>query len=330
MLRNWSAYYAAFPALGASILLALLAERLPRRTLILLSGIFLLMGFWYRTSKVDPGMTAEQNLVETGGALRTVEGNFHKVRASFPPGSTALVTIQRGGPAGVYTHLYYFQALRVWYRVPSIRTMRPDWRSGNGSDEYLFWVSPNLDVCEIDLRTMIPRSSGTHIDYSEYQKTIRYYARGLAANGEVERAVTLLFAMREPDPSNWALDRRLAVMLLFENDREADASLLARHLPRVYPDNALEIIATLLEDPPPRLDLDTSAVRAFDLSPNDPEVWRYLMHKFASMNRWADAVRFAERLLSLRRNDHDAQALLDRARLQPPPEPFWIPAPRGA
>lgn len=318
MVRVWAPYYTAFPALGASLLLGLIAERLPARALPAAFAGYLLLGFWCRTSRFDPSKPEESNLRVTSATLQTIERNFLRVRPSFQPTSTALVSVQRSGAASVYTHLYYLQALSVWYRDPTLQTMRPDWRPPPRNPEHLFWIGKDLNVHEIDLDTMRPRSSGTAIEYAEYQKTVRYYARGLAASGDLDRAVRMLLLMPEPNQVSWTLDRRMAAMLLIAGGRERAATDLLSALPPFQPDTALDLVAALLADTPPHVDWDRAALRAFGLEPNDPAPWRSLMRKYVVLDRLPEAAHFASELLQLDPADSEATRVVERSRFRTP------------
>jgi len=328
MLHGWWApYYAALPSVGGSVLLAFALEKLPARAIVPTATAFLLLGICCRTGRIPEGVPAEQNFQVTGPSLRIVEQNFKKIQPALPKGALALVSIQKAGLAGIYTHLYYFQAMRIWYRDPDLRTYRPDWRPGDAAGEFLFWVSPNLDVGEIDLTTMSPRSTGDYLDHAEYEKALRYYARGLSASGHPIEGVRLLLAMPERDHASWALDRRLAAMLLFQNGRAELADSILGHVPRVRHDNAIDIVTVLLEDATPGAGQEDSAVRAFSLSSQDPEVWREMMHRFEGMNRWPEAARLAVHLLAVSPGDSGAQRVLALSERSPRTQPAEVPGP---
>jgi hypothetical protein len=240
-----------------------------------------------------------------------------------------LASVQVGGLTGLYTHFYYFQALRVWYQDPDLTTIRPDWRSALTSRDVLLWVNQQLDVFEVDLTTLTPHGTGVPIPREEYLRTLRYYSRGLAAGGETNRALRTLLSVEEPDQASWALDRRLAAMFLLYAGRDAEAALLLRHVPRVRRDNALEIVARLVTDSPPGRSWDNPALRAFDIDPNDPESWRYLMRHFATLDRRGDATRFAAQLLAIVPTDSEAKATLEHMKDVPAPQPFTLPTDPG-
>jgi hypothetical protein len=190
-------------------------------------------------------------------------------------------------------------------------------------------VNQHLDVFEIDLATLTPRGTGGPIPREEFLRTLRYYARGLAAGGETNRALQVLLSVEEPDKSSWALDRRLAAMFLFYAGHDAQAAQLLHYVPRVRRDNALKIVARLLTDPPPGPSWDDAALRAFDIDPNDPDACRYLMRYFEGLDRRADATRFAVRLLAKIPTDSDAQTTIVRLKEIPAPQPFTLPTDPG-
>jgi hypothetical protein len=328
-LRGWAPYYATFVGVGWAVLLCLLVDRIRPALLAPALAGFVLLGAWPRTAPLKPGTVTEHNLRSTSMAIDQVRRNLRRLCPSMPRGAQVLASVQVGGLTGLYTHFYYFQALRVWYRDSSLTTTRPDWRVALRSPDVLLWANQNLDVFEIDLNTLTPRGTGIPSPREEYLRTLRYYARGLAAGGETNRALNVLLSVDEPNQSSWALDRRLAAMFLFYAGRDAEATQLLLHVPRVHRDNALEIVTRLVTDPPPGPSWDGPALRAFDIDPSDPESCRYLMRHFAELDRRADATRFAVLLLAVIPTDSEAKRTLERLRVAPAPQPFTLPTDPG-
>lgn len=328
-LRGWAPYYATFSGVGWALLVSVVADRIRPSLLALALAGFVLLGAWPRTVRLEPDTISEHNLRATSIAISQVRENLHRVRPTLPRGAQVLLSAQVAGPTGLYTHFYTLQALRVWYRDPELTTTRPDWRNPRLSGDILLWVNNNLDAFEVDLSSLTPRGTGAHIPPEEFLRTIRYYARGLAANGETNQALRVLLSVDEPDKSSWALDRRLAAMFLFYAGRDAEAKQLLHYVPRIGRDNALEIIARLLTDPPPGASWDAATTRAFDVDLNDPASCRYLMRHFAALDRRADATRFATRLLSLVPDDAEAKAKLARLEAVRAPLPATLPADPG-
>ncbi len=312
MLRGWAPYYAVYPAMGSSLALGALATRLPERQVNLALVAFLVVGCAGRAGTYDPGAPTEYNLGTTSRALRKVEAGFKALETSLPRGTQVLVSVQTQGLAGVHTHLFLFQALRVWYRDPTLATMRPDWRRPAPAAERLFWVSPGADVFEIDLRTKGAHSGGPQPNYVQYQKTLRYYARGLTATGDIFSGLHVLLRMPEPDYSSWVLDRHLAAMLLYAIGRDQDAAVVLRQVPNLSRADARGAIGALLGSPSPGLPWDDAAFKAFAISTDDVDAWRQLMRGSATPIYAADAIRFARRVLRLVPGDAEASATIRR------------------
>jgi hypothetical protein len=313
LVRGWAPYYVVYPALGSSLLIGVFLARARIAWAAAALVTYLVLGFYARGAVHEAGRPTEYNLSVTGGALRQVAAGFENLRPSIPEGSQVLVAVQAGGLSGIYTHLYYFQALRVWYRDPTLQTMRPDWRRPVPGNEFLFWVSPRLEVFEIDLQNDAPRTNGPRPDRVQYQKTLRYYAQGLAASGETERGLELLLYMPGPrDYADVALDRRLAAMILFHAHRDREAGELLRHVPPVRRDNALDLLAVTLANPGGPHPWDDDAFRAFGVAVDDTAAWRVLMRRSDDPFHAGDGIRFAAKLLRLIPGDPEASAVVRR------------------
>ena len=324
-VKVWVPYYGAFAGVGWAILVGVTSDRVRRPWLSAGLALFVAAGAWSRTAPLEPGAVTEHNLRTTSLALSQVQRNLHRIRPTMPRGAQALVSVQAGGLAGLYTHLYYFRALQVWYRDPSLIAVRPDWRKPSSEPEVLLWINSRYEVFEIDLDTLVPHGSTEAISGEEYLRTLRYYARGLAAGGETDRALQVLLSVREPNKASWAMDRRLAAMFLFFARRDAEATHLLQFVPPVRRDNALEVVARIVSDPPAGASWDEPALRAFGLQPGDPEVWRYLLHYFVGLGRRPDALRLAGRLLALRPGDLDASRTIEGLNSMSEREPFTRP-----
>jgi hypothetical protein len=306
----WSPYYACFPALGLCIGGgALLGRSRPR---VALAGIlvYLVLGLWTRTVGLEPTIVTESNLRRTGLALRRVEAEFKSLRSSFPPQSAIYVSTQLGGPAGVYTHMYRFQAPRVWYGEPSLLLLDPNRYQPGMHHEFLFWLTPELDLIEIDLRTLLPRTAGAKPQAFAYHKTLRTFALGRAAGGKTDSAVRILTQMSGREPMVEAYDRRTAAALLIAADRRQEAHTLLRGVPEFSWVEAMEATFAILHEPSRGLDLDGAVMEAFGLTPSDVRTNRMLMRAFDENGFSEAALRFARRLTRLSPNDSEAHAVL--------------------
>src|SRR5262249_1245065 len=115
LIRQWNPYYAVFPALGSSIVIGVLLARAPKLVAIAVLVLFLGMGLWTREASPSPEVTCEANLAQTSDALLQVEQSFKMLRPVLPAHAELLVSVASSGRLSIYTHMYRFQALRVWY-----------------------------------------------------------------------------------------------------------------------------------------------------------------------------------------------------------------------
>ncbi len=185
MIEGLSPYYAAFPAVGFSMAAGtILADRTIRFRTVMI-GAYLVLGMWARGPVTKATEVTEPNFRAVSGALRTVESGFRRLYPRFPEGARIYLSVQARGAGGVYTHMYSFQVLRIWYRDRSLRAVRPEARTPFVGPEFLAVVGPDRDVIDINTRTLFARSaSGREPDYEVCERAIRAYAAGLAASGE--------------------------------------------------------------------------------------------------------------------------------------------------
>jgi len=306
LVRHWAPYYADLPAVGTSIAAGALLRDQPFRRVAGFLAAFFTLGILARQALLDPSITTELNLERTSWALERVEEGFKRLHPSFPAGSAVYVSAQIRGVEGVYTHMYRFQAPRVWYRDGSLLTAKPRERRPDQRHEYLFWIVPNLDVAEIDLATLRARSSGARPTYAQYQKTLRGYAFGLAASGETMRAARILLRMPEPNGEMWGVDARLASAFLLAAGKPEFARDVLGHVPALERNDALGALAGALAESPPGLDLDDPALAAFGIDADDSGAARILMRWFLEHRYEEAASRFAQRVLRLVPGDMEA------------------------
>ena len=193
---------------------------------------------------------------------------------------------------------------------PELWTLRPERRRPHPRAEYLFWITPKLDVVEIDLRTLQPRTNGSKPDFFEYQKAVKFYARGLAATGSTDLAVKILLGMPQLVPLYRDVDHRIAAMLLFTAGDSIRARQILAPLPPLDQTTALGLVWAFLSTPDRREANDDAALEAFGIPRDDPESIRALMNSFNRPGAYAVALRFADRLLELRPGDIEARRVI--------------------
>jgi hypothetical protein len=326
MIRSWAPYYSAYPAMGLAILTGSALSRVHLSWRLAFVVMFFAMGVWTRENSLDARVATEKNFRVTSPALREVSANFKRLVRQFPPKSQVLITVEARGNAGVYTHMFTFGALRVWYAEPTIRARRPEDRVASGTPEYLFAITPDLDVVEIDRETLRAQTaSGRDPDYAYVAPAVRAYCTGLFGSGETDRAVDILLHMQEINPKLQSVHWRTAATFLLADGRIADAdSILHQALPLSRALALANMRAVLAERPPGRI-LDDAALHAFDIEPDDAEAIRELMRWFAKFGYAEPALRFADRLERLSPGDSEAAAtirkmswILDQRRRAPP------------
>src|SRR5258706_8993860 len=108
----------------------------------------------------------------------------------MPKAAAVYVYVQASGTHGAYDSMYKNQPLKTWYRDSSIEVRDPMHLLPKGREEFLYWISPQFDVFEVNPRTLQARSPGPAAAFPEYQKTLRAFALGLAGRGGGDRAVS--------------------------------------------------------------------------------------------------------------------------------------------
>jgi len=206
------------------------------------------------------------------------------------------VSVQARGHGGVYRQLFRFQPLRVWYREPEIWVLDPNRYRHGARSEFLFWITPELDVLEIDLTNLQPRGA-KEVSLAQYQKALRGYAFGLTAAGQVDRAVRILARMPQTSRQVAAFDYRSAAMLLISAGREDLEGPILRDAPSFDHASSVSAVSAVLVEPVPGLDMDGAAMRAFGLDSTNASTLRSVMRELDRLGAASAASRFARRLL---------------------------------
>jgi len=311
-VKHWFSYYACFPAIGTSFLLAVGAKRLAKQYVLPIAAVFLLLGVWTRGSEPGTRVTpAEQNFRVLSGKLRRIDFDLHRLHHSFPDSSRLYIAVNAPLESGLQNHLFTVQATQTWFWNGTLTADDPGrFRAGAGP-EYLFWVTEDGGVFEITLPELNPRSFGPRPNYVDYQSTVRTFAYGLASAGQVDRGVDVILQMQEMDSLAWTFDRRLAATFLFARGRDAEAEKLCRELRPLPRNEALYAVAVVLGLDSGGLRLDDAAFRAYGIPFDDPESYRFLMMYFSDRVQLRKAKRMAERLKSMRPDDPEAQEMID-------------------
>jgi len=327
VVHRWFTYYAFLPAVGLSLLAGLLLRQSRLPIVLGVLTVFLWVGIGFRGARLDPEMPSELNFRESNVALTHVERGFKKLRPALPPDANVFVSVQTRGHGGIYRHIFRSQPLRIWYREPRLWVLDPNRRRSTGGEDFLFWITPELDVCEINTITLEPRGPNQVISLAQYQKALRGYAFGLAGSGGVDRAVQILTTMPEPSAAVQVFDRRAAAAVYFAVGRDGDAEQVLSKLPQFNRTESMGAAAALLIEPITGLDLDVAAMRAFGLVPTDVDALRTMMRQLEASHAMGAASRMALRVLAQAPGDPDAARVVREANQAPQSKEIVKPVP---
>ncbi|HMI30198.1 MAG TPA: hypothetical protein VK527_00550 [Candidatus Limnocylindrales bacterium] len=314
LVQHWAGYLACLPGLGSSLLIGVVLSRIPVPAVVAALGVFATLGLSIRGSQASGADSfTERTFVDASRAIRQVEAGFRKLRPTFPRGSHVLVSVAASGQLGIDATMHDGQPLRIWYRDPTLQILRPERRVARPPAEFLFRITEDRDVVEIDPDEGSLRTSGGGPDVQEMRAIIRTYARGLAASGESPRAIRIFGRLTAGDEEPLrSYDIRLAAMaLLAKGDRGGAAQLIAQAAP-ISREFALESVARVMAEPTGRADFDSCAFIAFGVSSSDPEALRHLMNLFYASQFVPQAIDFARRLQEVAPADSESAAILAR------------------
>ena len=309
LVRHWTPYFACMPALGAAIFLGPVLAKQGRLVAIAALAAFSLLGTWSRGSRAErEWVLSEPAMVEAAGAVRTVRANLWSLYPVLPRGSQVVLSFGTRGIRGIQSALIDGQALSLWYRDPTLRTVTTaERRSGEGAESFLR-VTNDLDVIAFDLDPFGVRSTRPGPpDLAEIDQPLNNFARALAAGGETDRAVRILEGLTLMESGELVpYNRRLIASMFLASGRRAEGdSLLAVSAP--FPrEVALQLVTRLLADASTSEELDTAAFEAFGLSASDPATLRGVMRSLQQAGALAQAAWFAEKLENVAPGDASA------------------------
>lgn len=309
-IAHWSPYYAGLSTIGLAMIAA---PELARNRALAAAAVllFLWLGLMSRTAVLEPEVPSEYNLAMTAQAMKRLQGGFMAARPKLPSGTVAYTYVQAQGRSGAYASLYRNQPIKVWYHDPTLELRDPLDSATGSRPEALFWVSPELDVAEVDLSAFpAPRVRGSGMPLASYQKSLRAYALGLAGRGRVDDAVSILTRMPQDLGADLAYDRRSAAAILLAAGRDREAEGILATTPHFHPEQSIREVGGLIAKPIPGLDLDEGALRAFDIRPDDAAAVREIMRWLAERSYGSSAARFARRLLAVAPHDPEALEVL--------------------
>jgi hypothetical protein len=317
LVRHWAPYFACIPAAGLAIFLGPVLAR--QRTVVTLVTLatFLVLGIRYRgiMNEHEPVWT-ERVFVEASSAVNRVRANFLKLLPSFPSGSQVLISVVSTGVRGIQSTMIDGQALQVWYRDPTIRTVPTLKRRPGAPAEYLVRVTTDLDVLWIDpYSSRVRQLSPQPPEIAEIVRPIVNYARAVAAGGDTDRAVRITNGLLETDQrlGNFYYSRMSASFLLAAGRRKEAAEILA-FSPSFSREQSLAFVRRLLAEPTESERLDEASFEAFGLSNRDPEALRWIVRQFRMTGALAQAAWYATRLQKLDPEDSESADVIRAAR----------------
>jgi hypothetical protein len=310
LARNWFPYYAVMGGLGSAILFGTLLARAPISASMAAALVFLTLGVWSRGMELPSHSVCERNLGVASATMARIESGFKTLRPSLPPRSQVLLSVQTGGTGGAYGQMFQLQPLQVWYRDRSIRTVHATQRIQTGGPEFLFAVTPRLDVVEFDPASYGARSSGRPPDYIYGETANRLYALGVFGSGEPDRAVYHLLGMPEVDTKLAGVHRRLAAAMLLASGRAQLAESLLTSLPDLPRDYRLQSACGCLAETL-KVAFEPAVLRAFGVSESDGDALQELLACFEGRRAWKPAWGMARRLQKLRPGDRGLARKID-------------------
>ena len=313
MIRLWAPYYSTLGALGAALVLGLALGRAPLLWVMPALGIYLILGVWCRgLYTASEPVWSEAVFVEASHAARRVEANFKKLHPTLQGRTDVLVLVTSTGFRGISSTLLDAQALRVWYRNPDILTLRPEQRRSGASSELLIRITSNLDVVEIDpWQFRAQWSGGGSPQPAELSRSIRAYARGLAASGRPEDAIRILERLADLEQGEErTYDQRLIAMVYLAAGQSGEAAQAMSGAASFPYETRLEIIRKILSEPSTSAVLDSCAHPAFELSVSDTLAARYIMRHLLDDGLDTEALRIAYRLQEQLPGDRESAAII--------------------
>lgn len=313
LVRHWTPYFACMPALGVAMFAGPLLARQGRLVAVAALTVFALLGIWSRGSRAEREWAlSEPAMVEAAEAVRTVHANVRRLHPSFPKGTQVVVSFGTRGIRGIQSALIDGQALGLWYRDPSLRTVTAvDRRPGAASERFLR-VTNDLEVIAFDfdpfdVRTTLPRAP----DLEEIDQPVNSYARSVAAGGETDRAIRIMEGLNRIESGDLVLyNRRMIASMLLSAGRRSEADSILAATASFPREVSLDLVARLLFDASASERLDDAAFEAFGLSSSDPEALLGVTRRLQRLGSLGQAAWFAARLRELRPGDAGAAEVL--------------------
>ena len=265
-------------------------------------------------------------LDEASRSLKVVRANFRKVLPTLPKGIQIVVSVGTTGARGIASTLIDAQALSVWYRDPSLRTVSTLKRQPGAPADVLVRVTTDLDVISIDPDTHRVRASTPGApELSDIDRPLNNYARAVAAGGDPDRAIRILEGLASIEPGDLAAyDRHITAMILIAYDRGREADSILATTPPFGKADALVLVKRLLGEASTSERLDDAAFKTFGLSNTDPETIRWMMREFQKDGSVGQAAWLALKLQKLVPGDSESGEVLratSRMGIKPQREP---------
>jgi len=316
LVRHWAPYYASFPAVGVALAAGPWLSCRSKPFVIVFLSFFTLSGVWCRgiTSAEEP-VWSESVFKDAAHAAATVRDRFRIVFPRIPSESQVVLSVGATGALGIGGTLIAYQALRAWYGDSTIRTVSTLQRDPGAETELLARVTSKLDVIAIDPSSGAIRSAtGAKPVWYLVGRTLRNYAREVAADGDLEGGIRAMDTLSKLEPPKARpYNRRLVAMMLIAGGRRSEADALLAATPSYLKSDALGIVRRLLAEASSSESLDLAAFEAFGLREDDPETLGWMVREFRREGSMAQAAWWARRLARVAPGDPEAAAVLKDA-----------------
>jgi hypothetical protein len=185
-IKHWAPYYAAFPAVGAAIIIGSLSAKIPRHLFFTGISLFVVAGLIGRSDDLGrPRVPTEASYGALGQRLVKVKRRLMNALPKPTHGATIYIS-DHTLDFEMGRYLFYYQAPRTWYEDPTLVVREPeDWQTGSGV-ELLLWISRDLEIGTVELG-----GRENALASSDETRAIRAYALGRGAGGDVFNACRL-------------------------------------------------------------------------------------------------------------------------------------------
>ena len=240
LVRQWQPYYFVLAALGTSLIAGVALSRLPWIVAAATAIGFLCLGVWCRGMDLGSDVLTERNVRPPMEQVRRVEESLRERVGGIAAGTRVCLSAFTSRDPVVPLHLFRFQALRLWYRDPSIDTLHPEWRRPDPAAERPSGLRPTWASTTSTWRPWRWITAGATRPRTSTAPPSAPTTQGLAATGSLDRAMRILpHDAGVGQVSVAAVNRRLAGALFARRRPWEEAAGITRQTPSISQENAL-------------------------------------------------------------------------------------------